>query len=232
MNKIFLKEEEQQICNEYFSKERPSTITLGKKWGCRNTTIRFIIKRNGYSLRTISRACKGRKAWNKKFIKEQELQICKEYFSKGKPSTYVLAKKWNCGEIAICDVIKRNGYDLRTYKEVSSSPKAIQRSLKNGFGTNCYYHHKFFPSLSERDCYIYLIKLGYKVIHNFLGRFDFLVILPNNKRVVVEYHPYDLKGLTNNQYYNQRRKLLNEYGYKNLKLVVIKDLREIETKLK
>lgn len=108
-------------------------------------------------------------------------------------------------------------------------PEAIKIVIKNGFGQKCYYHHKFFPSLQERDCYIYLIRLGYKVIHNFLNRFDFLVILPNGEKVVVEFHPYDRHGLTNRQYYNQRRKLLDKYGYKDLKLVVIKNLKEIES---
>lgn len=109
----------------------------------------------------------------------------------------------------------------------NSSPKAVQRALKNGFGNNCYYGNKFFPSLSERDCYIELKKLGFKIKHNFEGRFDFLV----NDKVVIEFHSYDRNGLTNKQYYVQRRKLLNEYGYKDLKLVVIKDLKEIENKL-
>lgn len=115
-------------------------------------------------------------------------------------------------------------------RKISNNSKAIQRALKNGYGNNCYYKGEFFPSLSEKDCYIRLMDKRYKIIHNFLHRFDFLVILPNKEKVVVEFHPYDFK-LTNLQYYWKRRKLLNEYGYKDLKLVVIKDLKEIETKV-
>lgn len=115
-------------------------------------------------------------------------------------------------------------------KEAMKDPERIHQSLKNSFGNTCCYNNEFFPSLQERDCYIKLRKLGFKVKHNFEGRFDFLVI-KNNKKVVVEFHSYDRNGLTNKQYYNQRRKLLNEYEYKDLKLIVIKDLKEIENKL-
>lgn len=163
----------------------------------------------------ISESCK-------KFTKKQEQQICNQYFSKEKLNTYDLAKKWNCSSSTIRHIIIRNGYVLRTYV----------RAL-NGFGKKCYYNNEFFPSLMERDCYIKLKKLGFKVEHNFEGRFDFLI----NDKVVIEFHPFnyknlntsvDLRGITDEQYYGNRRKLLDEYGYKNLKLIVIKDLKEIE----
>jgi len=163
---------------------------------------------------------------NKIFSKEQEQWIWNRY--KAGESTDDLAKIWGCNQGTIRNIVMRKGFSLRKLSIISSSPEAIQRSLKNGYGKKCYYNNEFFPSLLERDCYIKLRKLGFKVIHNFLNRFDFLL----NKKIVVEFHPYDLKGLTNNQYYNQRRKLLNKYKYKNLKLVVIKDLKEIENKLR
>ncbi|MCK4359418.1 MAG: hypothetical protein KAW92_11895 [Candidatus Cloacimonetes bacterium] len=169
------------------------------------------------------------------FTKKQELQICNEYFSEKKPNTYILAKRWGCVFSTIGFIIKRNGYKLRTKSEAfkiskaKHTPEAIQRSLKNGHGTNCYYNNEFFPSLQERDCYIKLKKLGFKVKHNFEKRFDFLI----NDKIVLEYHPcnFGLDKRTAKQYYTKRRKLLNEYGYKDLKLVVIKDLKEIENKL-
>jgi len=219
--KIFTKKEEQQICKDYFSKEKPSADTLAEKYNCGNETIREIIIKNENILRPLSEAIRV-------FTKEQELQICKDYFSKEKPSAVKLAKPWNCSYSTIRNIVIRNKGALRSLKETQSTPKAICKILKNGFGTKCYYHNKFFPSLGERDCYIIFIDLGYIVIHNFLGRFDFLVILQNKEKVVVEFHPYDITGLTNKQYYNQRRKLLNKYEYKNLKLVVIKNLKEIE----
>jgi hypothetical protein len=303
LNKMFTEFQEQQICNEYFSKEKPSTTILAKKWGCSYSTIGEIVRRNGYKLRTkseimkdpkirekISKALQGenspmygthlsdaskKKIRDKKigiprseetkkkmsdtkktFTKEKEQQICKEYFSEDKPSADTLSKKWNCSPCVIRDAIKRCGFSLRTKYEVvqtkearkrksiqlqkimkdpkikekiskaRNTPEAIQQSLKNGFGSKCYYDNEFFPSLSERDCYIELKKLGFKIDHNFRGRFDFLV----NDKIVVEFHSFDFK-LTDEQYYLQRRKLLDEYGYKDLKLIVIKDLKEIENNL-
>jgi len=67
---IFTKEQELQICKEYFSEEKLNSIVLAKKWNCSDVTIRNIIKRNGYKLRTISESLKGRKAWNKNLTKE------------------------------------------------------------------------------------------------------------------------------------------------------------------
>jgi len=49
---VFTKEQELQICNDYFSEEKPSTIVLGKRWNCNKSTIRGIIRRNGFILRT------------------------------------------------------------------------------------------------------------------------------------------------------------------------------------
>jgi len=219
-NKMFSKEEELQICNMYI-KNKLSTLTLAKKEKCSATAIDHIIKRNGYDLR------------NSKFLKEEELQICKEYFLKEKPSAKKLAEKWNCSEPTISNVLKRNGYKRRPWSEVHGSLKDIQQALKNGYGTKCYYKGEFFPSKFEKDCVIRARELGFKVEHNFLGRFD-AKAKKGNFEAVMEFHMFvnkgkDRNGLTHRQYYYQRRKLLNEYGYKNLKLVVIKDLKEIET---
>jgi len=209
----FTKEQELQICAEYFSDKKVNTYVLAKKWNCSNVTISNIIKKNGYKLRNssechkgqkawnigltketdervrrgsdklkgqkrseeqrnnLSISCMGRKAWNKdltketdervkkvsnstkgkkhnpmlnvtkekisktltgrkfseetkqkkhKFSKEQEVEICNEYFSEEKPSTTTLAQKWSCGNATITSVVKRNGYVLRTYKEIGA----------------------------------------------------------------------------------------------------------------
>lgn len=114
MVKLFIKEQESQICNKYFSREKPSLAFLAKNYNCNPTTIRDIIIRNGYKLRTVSEAKKGK---NEIFTKEEKLQICKEYFSKEKPSTTVLAKKWNCSQATIRDVIIKNNFSLRNVSE-------------------------------------------------------------------------------------------------------------------
>lgn len=44
----------------------------------------------------------------------------------------------------------------------------------------------------------------------------------------VEFHPWDKKGLTHEQYYNRRRKLLDENGFQDCRLIVAKSLEEVE----
>jgi very-short-patch-repair endonuclease len=109
----FTDEEERKICEEYFSEEKPSTITLGERWGCDNNTIENAIKRNGFKLRTHKEIAKE----TKKFTVEQELQIFSEYFSKEKPGTPALAKKWKCDGRTICNIIERNGGMLRNQSD-------------------------------------------------------------------------------------------------------------------
>lgn len=40
--------------------------------------------------------------------------------------------------------------------------------------------------------------------------------------IFVEFHPWDWSGLTSNEYYNKRRNILNNNGFKGYKLVVVK----------
>lgn len=187
--RMFTEEQEQQICNEYFSKEKPSIAILAKKWNCSLFTIEKTINRLGFSLRTCTEVVQTKEGRKKKSIQMQK--------------------------------IMRSSKIRRKISKTSSFPKNVQQSLKNGRGNNCYYDNEFFPSNAERDCYIKLKKSGFKVKHNFEGRFDFLI----NNKVVVEFHPFDFK-LTDKQYYIQRRELLDEYGHKDLKLIVIKSLND------
>jgi len=123
-NKKFTEEQEQQFYDEYFSEEKPSTATLGKKYGCQATTVGYIIKRK-HTLRTSSEVLKGRKAWNKLFLEEQELQICKRY--EAGESTYALAKKCGCGQGTICNILKRHEYPLRPLKIALQLENAKQK---------------------------------------------------------------------------------------------------------
>jgi len=84
---LFTKEQELQICKEYFSEEKHSIEVLGKKWCCGITAIRNVIKRNGYKLRTISEANKGRKAWNKNIPCSEETKRKMSKFHKNKPKS-------------------------------------------------------------------------------------------------------------------------------------------------
>jgi len=87
LQKIFSKEEEQQICNEYFSEEKPSTTILAKKWTCVPETIRKIIIRNNYKLRTHSEAISGKNHpfYNKPRSEETKKKISEK--NKGKPKS-------------------------------------------------------------------------------------------------------------------------------------------------
>jgi len=161
----------------------------------------------------ISKSRKGKK--RPPFSKEWKRNMSKSHIG---------ISSWN-KDIPHSEKTKKKISDTLKKREnfIYSTPEAIQRSLRNSHGKKCYYDNEFFPSLSEKDCYIKLKELGFKVKHNFLNRFDFLI----NDKIVVEFHSFDFK-LTDKQYYTKRRKLLNEYGYKDLKLIVIKDLKEIE----
>ncbi len=59
------------------------------------------------------------------------------------------------------------------------------------------------------------------------GKIDFRPV----KKLFIEYHPWDKKGLTSEQYYDQRRKLLDENGFQDCELVVIESLDELEVPL-
>ena len=54
--RIFTGDQEQQICDEYFSEEKPSIIVLGKKWGCNAEVVRRIILEKGCKLRSYKEA--------------------------------------------------------------------------------------------------------------------------------------------------------------------------------
>ena len=173
--KLFLKREEQQICDEYFSEDKPSTFTLAKKWGCYASTIRDIIIRNGFILRTQKESLQSKETrkklrelnkgknnpmygkhlsenskrrmgnLHKIFTKEQELQICNEYFSEEKPGTPTLAKRWNCNCLTIRNIIRRNGYVLRTLKE-SAQSKETKRKINEKMLVYLQNHHGFYKN--------------------------------------------------------------------------------------
>ncbi len=56
----------------------------------------------------------------------------------------------------------------------------------------------------------YQIKVGFKLIDFFINS------------CFIEYHPWDFAGRTHKEYYKERRKILNDNGYKNYPLMVIK----------
>lgn len=59
-------------------------------------------------------------------------------------------------------------------------------------------------------------------IHRTVGHkeFDFLV-----KNTFIDYHPFDIKKRTLNAYYEERRKVLNDNGFKNSNYIVISNIK-------
>lgn len=104
-------------------------------------------------------------------------------------------------------------------KYFEDHPGAVAKSERNGFGIKCYSDDGlFFPSSEERDCY-YWLRDVLKVRAKKFGRFDFII----NGSVVLEYHPCNWfrEKRTKEQYYKDRRKLLDEADHKDLELVVM-----------
>jgi len=165
MKNLFTKEQEKQICSDYFSERKPSTATLAKKYNCDGATIQNVIRRSGYVLRNLSESHIGQKSWSKGFTKEtnkglqkiskslegrkipeeikrkrciftkeEEHQICKEYFSKESPSITVLGEKWKCNHATIRNIIIKNGYKLRTYSDSHKGEKTKQKMHDSHLG--------------------------------------------------------------------------------------------------
>ncbi len=60
------------------------------------------------------------------------------------------------------------------------------------------------------------------------GEIDFRPI----ENLFIEYHPWDQNGLTRDQYFDKRRKLLDENGFRDCKLVVAESLDELCREIK
>jgi len=52
------------------------------------------------------------------------------------------------------------------------------------------------------------------------------------EKLFLEYHPWDMNGLSEKEYYAARRKILDDNGYKDCVLVVIKSVKELAEVLK
>jgi len=112
-------------------------------------------------------------------------------------------------------------------KKVWENPSdKLLSTIGTGFGIACYSDNNlFFASLQERDCY-YWLRDVLKVNVKKFGRFDFII----NDEIVLEYHPCNwlFEKRSHEEYYKDRRKLLDNMGYKYLKLIVMLDLNREE----
>jgi len=62
------------------------------------------------------------------FTKEQELQFCKKYVE-DKLSTIELAKIYNCSQVTICNVLRRNGCCIRNSSDSHKGQRAWNKGL-------------------------------------------------------------------------------------------------------
>jgi len=120
----------------------------------------------------------------KMFTKEQEEEICKQYFDK-KIGVSTLAKRWYCSTTAIIGAIKRNGFSLRDYREphTEDAKQKMRKSALRHFQTH---HGPFKDTKPELKMKEILTSLNIPFEHQFrLGNhlFDFYIL---NTNILIE----------------------------------------------
>lgn len=102
-----------------------------------------------------------------------------------------------------------------------NAQKTIRKNYRNLFFKGQYYDSKLEMDISIcfQKQFNYIPKEG-KTLHIRIGRFEYDYLLKKLK-LFIEYHAWDRK-YTFKEYYDRRRKVLNQNGYKNYKLIVIK----------
>jgi hypothetical protein len=101
---------------------------------------------------------------------------------------------------------------------LNSLKSSRQNRQKNEF-MDCYFDSLEEMSVARQLAEQYDWKpVERKTVHVVVGRkeFDFLV-----NKTFIEYHPWDRDKLTIEQYYSERRRILDSNGYLNYDLVVI-----------
>jgi hypothetical protein len=131
------------------------------------------------------------------------------------------------------DIQHRIHEKLKKSKNSSFYDRNIQ--IMNGLKTqatlrhnirNLKFYGQYYDSNSEIEISLCLqnqfnyIPKENKTLHVRIGRCEYDYLLEKFK-LYIEYHPWDLK-FTEKEYYNRRRENLNENGYKDYNLVVIK----------
>jgi len=127
------------------------------------------------------------------------------------------------------DPKERERISISARKMWQSPSDELLSTLDNSiYGTKCYSDDGLYlQSLQERDCYYWARDDVKEVVEvKKFGRIDFIITLVNGDKVALEYHPkagFDREERKN--YYEKRRKLLNELGYRDLKLIVMTSLK-------
>ena len=74
--------------------------------------------------------------------------------------------------------------------------------------------------LEDVNCHI---KMGRKIVDFYPQSYDKMF-----QGKFVEFHPYDFEGRGYEEYYKKRRKVLDNGGFKDKELIVIKNLNELK----
>ncbi len=75
--------------------------------------------------------------------------------------------------------------------------------------------------IKGKNCHI-IIKTN-----NSFREIDFFI----QNKIFIEYHSYDLQGLSDEEYYNKRRKILDDNGFSDKQLIVLKSIDDFEKQI-
>lgn len=201
-------------------------LKIAKIFGCGHAFIYNIAHRDEWEIRPS-----GRIPYN---FSERQLLKMKALYEVEGLSCFKIGKIFRCNEGVIRRIAYRDNWKVR--------------STGSGLGKRCKYKDEYFPSEFERDCVIDVRKKEKILDFEFERPFhhhDGILVKKGNFVAVMEFHKYQTGGKnkgkdypdcrTEKQYKKERRKELNETDngkYKNLPIIFIKDLKEIEPKLK
>jgi hypothetical protein len=145
----FTDAQEKTICSRYLAGE--NTVQLGKAFGTGYSTINRIITRNGIRPRSNKEAHGG-------LTDAQEAEVCSRYLAG--ENTVPLGTAFGVGSTTILSVLRRNGINRRSIKEINGGLTDAQESevcLRYTQGENC-------PQLGEA------FTVNASTIHNVLRR--------------------------------------------------------------
>lgn len=138
--------------------------------------------------------------------------------------------------------IKKRTEILAKFRKTPQFTLVVMRNLERyRRNKRQYFRGVYFSSVGELEIAKQILKYGLedelvkkKSCHiiiptnnNHFREFDFLI----RNKLFVEYHPYDPAGLTIEDYYQERRKILNENGFADRDLVVLKHINEFPQKV-
>lgn len=109
----FSDEDELEICRLH-TEQKLSGYKLARIFGCHRSLIYEIIQRNGFEVNKSSYT--GHSNGCNKFTKEEELEIC-SLFATNKFTVRGLARKFNCGNTTMRDILIRGGVYTKNNKE-------------------------------------------------------------------------------------------------------------------